>query len=143
MPDFPLPKFHFSVEWGGTQIGFQEVSGLNKELEILEYREGSSPEYFKKKMPGMHKLSDLTLKRGVFHNDDEFYQWYNTVALNTVEKRDITVSLLNEVHEPVIVWKVKDCFITSLKFTDLKSEENAIAITEAVIANHGVTQEHV
>lgn len=143
MPDFPLPKFHFNVEWGGTQIGFQEVSGLNQELEILEYREGSSPEYFKKKMPGMHKLSDVTLKRGVFHNDDEFYQWYNTNALSTVEKRDITISLLNEVHEPVIVWKVKDCFITSLKFTDLKAEENAIAITEVVIANHGVTQEHV
>jgi len=143
MADFPLPKFHFSVEWGGTKIGFSEVSGLNKELEILEYREGSSPEYFKRKMPGMHKLSNITLKRGVFKGDNEFYEWYNTVALNTVSKRDITISLLNENHEPTIVWKVKDCFIVSLKCTDLKSDENANAIDSVEIANHGFTMEHV
>jgi len=143
MADFPLPKFHFSVEWGGTKIGFQEVSGLNKEMEILEYREGSSPEYFKTKMPGMRKLSDITLKRGVFLGDNEFYEWYNTVTLNKVEKRDITISLLNEDHEPTLVWKVKDCFITSLKCTDLKSEENANAIDTVTIANHGFTLEHV
>ncbi|MEO1032094.1 phage tail protein [Winogradskyella sp.] len=140
---YPLPKFHFRVEWGGTRIGFSEVSGLNKEVEVLEYREGSSPEYFKHKMPGMHKLSNITLKRGVFHNDNEFYDWYNTVAMNTVEKRDITISLLNENHEPAIVWKVKDCFIVSLKCTDLKADENANAIDTVEIANHGFTMEHV
>ena len=143
MADFPLPKFHFSVEWGGTKIGFSEVSGLNLELEILEYREGSSPEYFKRKMPGMHKLSNISMKRGVFKGDNEFYEWYNTVALNTVSKRDITISLLNENHEPTIVWKVKDCFIVSLKCTDLKSDENANAIDSVEIANHGFTMEHV
>ena len=143
MADFPLPKFHFSVEWGGTRIGFQEVSGLNKDLEILEYREGSSPEYFKRKQPGMHKLSNLTLKRGVFHTDNEFYEWYDTVALNTVRKRDVTISLLNEEHEPTLVWKVKECFIVSLKCTDMKAEENGLAIDTVELANHGFTLEHV
>jgi phage tail-like protein len=143
MPDFPLPKFHFNVEWGGSKIGFQEVTGLSKEMDILEYREGSSKEYFKYKMPGMQKVSDITLKRGVFHGDNEFYEWYDTVALNTVEKRDITISLLNEAHEPVLVWKVKECFITSLKCTDMNAEENANAIDSVTIANHGFTLEHV
>ena len=143
MSDFPLPKFHFRVDWGGTRIGFQEVSGLSKELEVLEYREGSSPEYFKRKMPGMHKLGNITLKRGVFHNDNEFYEWYETVALNTVEKRNITISLLNENHEPTVVWQVRDCFIVSLKCTDMNSEENANAIDTVEIANHGFTFEHV
>ena len=143
MTDFPLPKFHFRVEWGGTRIGFQEVSGLNKELDVLEYREGSSNEYFKKKMPGMHKLSNITLKRGVFHDDNEFYEWYNTVALNTVDKRDMTISLLNEEHQPALVWVVKDCFIISLKCTDMNADENANAIETVEIANHGFTFEHV
>jgi phage tail-like protein len=141
--DFPLPKFHFSVEWGGTKIAFTEVSGLNKEMDIIEHRVGSSPEFFKKKMPGLQKLSNISLKRGVFAGDNEFYQWYNTVAMNTVEKRNITISLLNENHAPVVVWKVKDCFIVSLKCSDMKADANEAAIDTVEIANHGFTMEHV
>jgi phage tail-like protein len=141
--DFPLPKFHFSVEWGGTKIAFTEVSGLNKEMDVIEHRVGSSPEFFKKKMPGMQKLSNISLKRGVFAGDNEFYQWYNTVAMNTVQRRDITISLLNETHAPVVVWKVKDCFIVSLKCSDMKSDANEAAIDTVEIANHGFTMEHV
>jgi phage tail-like protein len=141
--DFPLPKFHFSVEWGGTKIAFTEVSGLNKEMDIIEHRVGSSPEFFKKKMPGLQKLSNISLKRGVFAGDNEFYQWYNTVVMNTVERRNITISLLNENHAPVVVWKVKDCFIVSLKCSDMKADANEAAIDTVEIANHGFTMEHV
>ena len=42
---YPLVKFHFSVDWGGTNIGFTEVSGLDVETELIEYRQGASPEY--------------------------------------------------------------------------------------------------
>lgn len=139
MTDFPLQKFHFKVEWGGSEIGFQEVSGLSKDLEVLEYREGSSKEFFKKKMPGMHKLSNITLKRGVFRKVDEFNEWYKTAVLNTVTKRDVIISLLDEASEPVVVWTVKDCFIVSLKCTDMNAEENANAIETVEIANHGFT----
>ncbi|MBW4359055.1 phage tail protein [Flavobacterium taihuense] len=141
--DFPIPKFHFSVEWGGTKIAFTEVSGLNKEMDVIEHRVGSSPEFFKKKMPGLQKLSNISLKRGVFAGDNEFYQWYNTVAMNTVERRNITISLLNENHTPVVVWKVKDCFIVSLKCSDMKADANEVAIDTVEIANHGFTMEHV
>ena len=71
MADYPLAKFHFSVEWGGTRIGFTEVTGLDVETEVIEYREGSSPEYSKVKMPGMQKFSNVTLKRGTFNSDNE------------------------------------------------------------------------
>ena len=90
----------------------------------------------------MHTLSDITLKRGVFLNDDEFYKWYNTVALNTVEKRDIVISLLNEQHEPTLVWNIKECFITSIEFSNLNAEENGNAIDTMVLANHGFTVEY-
>ncbi len=141
--DFPLPKFHFIVQWGGSKIAFTEVSGLNKEMDILEHRVGSSPEFFKRKMPGLQKLGNITLKRGVFINDNEFYDWYNTVALNTVERRDLTISLLDENHEPKVVWKVKECFIVSLKCTDLKAEANEIAIDTVELANHGFALEYL
>ena len=96
MANYPLPKFHFLVQWGGERIGFTEVTGLDIQIEAIEYREGSSPEYSKIKMPGMHKYSNITLKRGSMSGDSDFYKWINTTALNTVERRDIIISLLNE-----------------------------------------------
>ena len=39
--NYPLPKFHFSVQWGGTNIGFTEVTGLNIETKVIEYRDGA------------------------------------------------------------------------------------------------------
>ena len=72
---YPLSKFHFSVDWGGTKIGFTEVSGLDVETEVIEYRQGASPEYSKIKMPGMQKFSNITMKRGTFKSDNEYYAW--------------------------------------------------------------------
>ena len=43
MANYPIPKFHFQVEWGGAKIGFTEVTGLEVSTELIEYREGSSP----------------------------------------------------------------------------------------------------
>ena len=62
--NYPLPKFHFEVDWGGTRIGFTEISGLDFETEVIEYREGSYKSYNKTKQPGLTKYSNITLKRG-------------------------------------------------------------------------------
>ena len=121
MTNYPLPKFHFQVDWGGTRIGFTEVSGLDVETEVIEYRDGASPEFSKIKMPGMQKYANITMKRGVFQSDNDYFKWWNTVSLNTVERRDVTVSLLNEAHEPVMVWKVKKCLAYKDRFHRFKS----------------------
>lgn len=136
---YPLVKFHFSVDWAGTNIGFTEVSGLDVETELIEYRQGASPEYSKIKMPGMQKFSNITLKRGTFKDDNEYYQWWNTVKLNTIERRDITIKMLNEEHEPVIVWKVKNAFPLKVQSTDLKGDANETAIESMEIAHEGLT----
>ncbi len=142
MPEYPLPKFHFQVEWGGTNISFTEVTGLEVTTEKLEYRGGASPEYNKINFPGMQTYGDLTLKRGVFAGDNEFYDWWNTVALNTIERRDITISLLNESHEPVVVWKVKNAWPTKVTSTDLNSTATDVAIETLVLAHEGLTMEN-
>lgn len=136
---YPLVKFHFSVDWAGTNIGFTEVSGLDVETELIEYRQGASPEYSKIKMPGMQKYSNITLKRGTFKNDNEMFQWWNTVKLNTIERRDITIKMLNEEHEPVIVWKVKNAFPLKVQSTDLKGDANETAIESMEVAHEGLT----
>lgn len=137
--NYPLVKFHFQVEWGGTQIGFTEVSGLDVETEVVEYRHGASPEYSKVKMPGMQKFSNLTLKRGTFATDNEYFDWWNSVKLNTIERRNITISLLNEEHEPVIVWKVKNAWPTKVQSTDLKADGNEVAIESMEIVHEGLS----
>jgi len=139
MSQYPLSKFHFTVNWGGTQIGFSEISGLQVEMDVIEYREGASPEYSKIKMPGMHKNGNITLKRGTFANDNEFYAWFNTVKMNTIERRDIIISLLNENHEPVVTWKVKNAWPVKVQSTDLKADGNEVAIESMELAHEGLT----
>jgi phage tail-like protein len=139
MAEYPIPKFHFQVEWGGSKIGFTEVTGLDITTEVIEYRDGSSPEYSKVKMPGQRKFSNITLKRGTFKADNQFYAWFNTVSLNTIERRNLTISLLNENHEPVIVWKVKNAWPTKITPTDLKADGNEVAIESLELAHEGLT----
>jgi phage tail-like protein len=138
MAEYPLPKFHFEVNWGGTKIGFTEVSGMEVETEVIEYREGNSKEYSKLKMPGMRKYSNITLKRGTFKSDNEFFDWFNEVKLNTITRRDITISLLDEEHSPVVVWKVKNAWPSKVTSTDLKADGNETAIESMELVHEGL-----
>lgn len=139
--EYPLPKFHFSVGWGGTRIGFTEVTGLDISTDVIEYREGHSPNYHKIKMPGMRKFSNITLKRGTFLGDNEFYSWFNTVALDKIERRDVTISLLNEKHEPIFVWKVAKAWPVKVQSTDLKADGNEVSVETLELAHEGLTIE--
>lgn len=139
MAQYPIPKFHFSVQWGGTKIGFTEISGLEVSTDAIEYREGSSPEFHKIKMPGLQKFSNITMKRGIFQGDNDFYNWWNTISMNTVDRRDLIISLLNETHQPVVVWKVKNAFPVKMQSTDLKADGNEVAIETLEVAHEGLT----
>ena len=139
---YPLPVFHFMVEWGGSKIGFSEVSGLSIEVQPIEYRDGASPQYSVTKMPGIPKYSNITLKRGVVAADNEFYLWLNTTKLNTVERRDLIISLLNENHEPTMSWKVINAFPVKVEGPGLKSTGNEVAIETLELAHEGLSVEN-
>lgn len=108
--DYPIPKFHFQVEWGNEfRIGFTEVSGLDFETEVIEYREGNSKKYNKSKQPGLTKFSNITLKRGTFEGDFDYYkEWRKTYYFQegnktgSMYRRTVTIKLLNENHEAII-----------------------------------------
>ncbi|KAB2918929.1 phage tail protein [Oscillatoria amoena NRMC-F 0135] len=143
MATYPVPVFHFQVEWGGSRIGFTEASGLTVEVQPIEYREGVSPEYHTTKMPGIPKYSNITLKRGIYKGDNEFFKWLNTVKLNNIERRDITISLLNEEHAPVMVWKVRNCWPCKVEGPTLNSTGNEVAMESIELAHEGLTVEAV
>jgi phage tail-like protein len=141
--NYPHTKNHFRVEWGGTYVGFMEVSGLSIELDVVDYREGSSPENSVRKMPGMKKFSDVVLKRGIVKNDDDFYKWISTATFNQVERRDVIISLLNEQHEPVVVWKLRKAFPSKLEYSTLNAQLSDVIIESLTLAHEGLTVEYL
>jgi len=141
--NYPHTKNHFRVEWGGTNVGFMEVSGLSIELDVVSYREGSSPENSERLMPGLKKYSPIILKRGIVKSDDDFYKWINTAQFNTIERRDVTISLLNESHEPVVVWKVKNAFPFKLEYSPLHSQDSEVVIESLTLAHEGLVVEYL
>lgn len=140
--NYPLPKFHFMVEWGGTRIGFTEVSGLAFETEVIEYREGNSPVYHKTKMPGLTRYSNITLKRGVFLGDFDMYKlWRKTMMFQEGKEKfrqDITIRLLDEEHQPVITWMVNKAWPCKVQYADLKADANEIIIETMELVHEGL-----
>ncbi len=140
---YPLPVFHFRVDWGGTQFAFSEVTGLNLETQVIEYRDGLSPEYSTVKMPGLRKYGNITLKRGVMAGDNDYFTWVKSIKLNKADRRDIIISLLNEEHAPVMTWKVVNAWPTKLTSPDMKASGNEAAIESIEIAHEGIEIQNV
>jgi phage tail-like protein len=138
MANYPIPKFYFLVEWGGAKIGFTEITGLEVSTDVIEYRDGASPEFHKIKIPGMQKFSNITMKRGIFSGDNDYFNWWKKIAFNTVDRRDIIISLLNEKRDPVVVWKIKQAWPVKVQSTDLKADGNEVAIETIEIAHEGL-----
>ncbi len=144
--DYPIPKFHFQVEWGENfRIGFTEVSGLDFETEVIEYREGNSKKYNKTKQPGLTKFSNITLKRGTFEGDFDYYkEWRKTYFFQEGNKtgsqyrRTVTIKLLNESHEAIITWKLLNAWPSKIQSTDLKADGNEVAIETMELVHEGL-----
>ncbi len=136
---WPLPKFRFEVKWDAAVMSFQEVSGLDAEAQVLEYRHGDSPESSVIKMPGMKKYSDVTMKKGVFKADNKFWDWFNEIKMNTIKRKPVTISLLDEAGKPTMVWTLKNAFPMKIQGTDLKSTGNEVAVETIVVAHEGLT----
>jgi phage tail-like protein len=137
--DYPIPRYHFQVNWGGTKMSFTEVTGLVMEREKIEYRHSDAKTLNKIAIPGMPKNANFTLKRGKFEGDFELNQWLDDVATERVDgRRDVTISLLNEKHLPVATWTAARCFPVKITAPDLKSDANEMAIESIEVAHEGL-----
>lgn len=139
--NYPLPNFHYSVKWCDDEenINFSEVTGLNVETKVIEYREGANKEYVAYKMPGHKTYPKVTLKRGVTATDNGFFEWWEKAQLNTVERRDVLISLLNEAHEAVVTWNLKDAWPSKVSFGSLQAKGDEVLIEELQLECEGLT----
>jgi len=140
--NYPLPKFHFQVEWGEDRFGFTEVSGLDFETEVIEYREGNAVLYNKTKQPGLTKYANISLKRGTFLGDFKFFElWKKTMMFQegaAQYRRDITIKLLDEEHKPIITWAVTKAWPSKVQSTNLKADANEVAIESMDLVHEGL-----
>ncbi len=134
---WPMPKFRFEVDLGAdmTKVAFQEVSGMDVENQIIEYRKSNSPLFSTVKMPGIVKYGNVTLKRGVFVKDNIFWDWHEKIVMNTIERRTVLIKLLDEKGNPTMQWELRNAWPTKITSTDLKSDGNEVAVDTLEIAH--------
>ena len=107
----PYRGYNFRLELGTTAVaGFRECSGLSFTTDPVEYREGTDVPVHVRKLPGIHKFANLTLKRGMTQNPDLF-KWYKTVLDGATERRDGSVVLQDEQHNDVMRWNFENGWI--------------------------------
>ena len=141
MANYPLPVFHFSVSLGGgAPIGFSEVSGLSQEVQAIEYRDGlMSSTTLPLKYPGLRKAGNITLKRGMITSNNDLYNWLNNNGTPGVDRRDLTITLLNDENNPVFVWSIAQAWPVKIEGPGLKATGNETAIESVELVHEGIT----
>ena len=130
---YPLPGFYFQVTMGLEMWSFQEVSGLNTEVEVLNYRHGKSKQLGNYKMPGRPSTTDAVLKKGMFRGDTFLFEWFQG-NLTELVRKDVTICLLNEYHIPEIIWILSNAFPVKIESSTLNSTDSAVAVESVTLS---------
>ncbi|HEY0004493.1 MAG TPA: phage tail protein [Pyrinomonadaceae bacterium] len=138
--DRPYVQFNFLVDLGtgttdGPEAGFQEVSGLGMEVTVAEYRNGNEKENSVRKLTGMNKVTDVTLKRGVIGSLN-LYQWLDQIRNGDQSAhRTVVVQLQNEDHTKVVAtWKLLRARIIKHTSGPLNAKGTDVAMEEMTLA---------
>ncbi len=142
--EHPYGRFNFLVDLGtgntdGPDAGFQECSAIGMEVAVAEYRNGNDKENAPRKITGLTKVGDVTLKRGIVAKENGFWDWWNTIRSGTVQRRTVTISLLNEEHKPVMVWAIDRAWPVKVEGPSLNATGNEIAIETLEFAHEGMS----
>lgn len=145
---WPVTKFHFLVSFQAgdmkEDVFFQEVTGLDAEYDIIEYRGGNSKNSSTTKMPGLKKVTNVTLKKGVFLENSKLLQLFNTIVSDQpnskVENRmTVQIKLLDESGSAIMSWDLKNAFPTKLSVTELMSGGNEVAVETLELTHEGLS----
>jgi phage tail-like protein len=137
---YPPVGFHFKVSINLPDSGpedrearFQEVGGLNKTIDLEEFKEGGENR-FSHRLPNPAKYSNLVLKRGMLTKSNLIKWCFDAIDNFIFKPADITITLLNEKHEPLSTWNVSKAFPVKWSTSDFKAQENSIAIETLELA---------
>ena len=141
----PYGAFNFVVNFDGGEIfgGFSDVSGIGTEMAIAEYRNGNENENHVRKVGGIHKVSDVTLKRGIV-NSITLFQWVKAARTEGPgAKRSVSILLLDEAQKPVQSWILRG--VLPMKYTGATLAAKGggdVAREELVLSSEGLEMDH-
>jgi phage tail-like protein len=138
--DDPLAGFNFLLESGGVlSAGFSEVTGLNSENDVIEYRTGND-DMTNRKIPGMNKYGNVTLKGGVAAAaDQDFIAWRLSVQTGDIDRREISIIVQDEQKTEQVRYNLRNAWPSKWVGPDLKGGASEMAIEQLEIAHEGVT----
>lgn len=135
----PFGSSHFLVEIDGIPAaGFVEVSGLEADVAVVDYRNGNDKSGAAHKLPGEAKYANLTLKRGLTA-DLNLWTWMQQTLDGQVSRRNLSVILMNEKGDPVMRFNVKDAWPVRWTGPTLNAEANTVALETLEIAHEGLS----
>src|SRR6266545_1080756 len=130
----PFHAFNFRVEIDNSSVaGFREVSGLNFNVETVDYREGTDVPLHTRKLIGLRRFANLTLRRG-FTESRELWDWYRNVLNGVPDRRNGTIVLQDEQHNDVLRWEFTGGVIARWEGPAMNATANEIAIEAIEIA---------
>ena len=138
--DRPYAQFNFLVDLGtgtteGPEAGFQECSEIGMSVDVIEYRNGNEKENSVRKITGLNKATDVTLKRGVIGSLD-LYQWLDQIRNgDQAALRTVVIRLMNEDHSAVVQeWKLLRARIVKHVSGPFNAKASDVAMEELVLA---------
>jgi phage tail-like protein len=138
--DRPYAQFNFLVDLGtgntdGPEAGFQECSAISTGVDVIEYRNGNDKENNPRKLTGLGRVGDVTLRRGVIGSLN-LYQWMDQVRNgDQAALRDVVISLMSEDHTAaVLTWKLRRARIIKYTTGPLNAKGTDVAIEELTLA---------
>jgi phage tail-like protein len=138
--DRPYGRFNFLVDLGtgetdGPEAGFLECGPIASSLSVAEYRNGNEKENSPRKLTGLERVDDVTLRRGIIGSLN-LYQWYNQVRNGDVTAfRTVTISLQNEDHTAIVmVWKLLRARPIKYVSGPMNAKTSEVAIEELTLA---------
>ena len=136
----PYVRFNFLVDIGtgdteGPDAGFQECSNIGMEVTVAEYRNGNEKENSVRKITGLNRVSDVTLRRGLMGSLG-LYQWLNDIRNgNQGALRNVTIQLQNEDHSAVVMtWKLLRARIIKHVSGPFNAKGSDVAMEEITLA---------
>ncbi len=136
IPD-PSGNYNFLIEIDGiTRAAFQECSGFDSTIDVIEHREGGENTTLRK-LPGMTKYSNITLKWGVT-DDMDLYKWHRQAVLGRLERKNGSIVLLDRAGEETARWNFMRAWPTKYDGPDFNAEGNDVAIETIELAHEGV-----
>jgi phage tail-like protein len=133
----PYGGFRFRVEILGLQVGgFSEVLGIEREVQLEDFREGGVNGYTHK-LATVTKYQNLTLKRGI-GDATEFWQWHQDVVNGKIERRQVTVVLVDIAGRDTWRWVVERAYPVKWSGNSFNAMANAVLVESVELAHNGI-----